>query len=66
MSTIDFTSPKGRLLAVLHYQPEDSSYEELLRELAFASMVDRGLKDADAGNTVSNEEALRQIQSWRK
>jgi predicted transcriptional regulator len=66
MSTVDADSPKNRLLAVLHDQPDDSSYEELLREMAFASMVDRGLKDADAGNVVSNEEALQRIRSWRK
>jgi predicted transcriptional regulator len=66
MSTVDADSPKNRLLAVLQDQPEDSSYEELLREMAFASMVDRGLKDADAGNVVSNEEALQRIRSWRK
>lgn len=66
MSTLDADSPKNRLLAVLQDQPEDSSYEELLREMAFASMVDRGLKDADAGNVVSNEEALQRIRSWRK
>ena len=66
MSTIDSTSPKSRLLAVLHDQPEDSSFEELIRELACASMVARGLKDSDAGNTVSNDEAQQRIQSWRK
>lgn len=66
MSTIDSVSPKSRLLAVLHDQPEDSSFEELIRELAFASMVTRGLKDSDAGNTISNEEARLRIESWRK
>jgi len=33
---------------------------------AFASMVERGLKDADAGNTISNEEAKRRMESWRR
>jgi len=64
VSTVESNSPKSRLLAVLHDQPEDSSYDELLRELAMASMVDRGLKDSDAGNTVSNDEARTRIKLW--
>jgi predicted transcriptional regulator len=47
-------------------QPEDSTYDELLRELAFRRMVNRGLADSAAGRVVSNEEMSRQIQSWRK
>jgi hypothetical protein len=32
------------------------------QELAITSMIDRGMKDADADNTVSNEEALQRIR----
>lgn len=32
-------------------QPDDSSYDERLRELAFARMVDRGLRDSGVGRT---------------
>jgi len=59
-------SAKRQMMAILQQQPEDSSYDELLRELAFGRMVDRGLRDLEAGRTLSNEEALRQIQSWQK
>jgi predicted transcriptional regulator len=54
------------MIAILQQQPEDSSYEELLRELAFGRVVDRGLRDLESGRTISNEEACRQIQSWQK
>ena len=37
---------KDRLRTVIDQQPDDSSFEEILRELAFAAMVDRGLADA--------------------
>lgn len=46
-------------------QPEDSSYDELLRELAFARMIERGLADSDAGRTLSSEEVEERIASWR-
>jgi len=34
-------------------QPEDSSYEEILKELAFARMVERGVADSRAKRTIS-------------
>jgi predicted transcriptional regulator len=56
---------KERMITILQDQPEDSSYDELLRELAFRRMVERGLEDNAAGRVVSNEEMRRQIESWR-
>lgn len=52
----------GQLIAQL---PDDSSYEELVRELAFSVMVRRGLKDSDAGHTISNEEMGHRIRTWQ-
>lgn len=54
------------MIELLDQQPDDSSYDELLRELAFARMVDRGLRDSDEGRTVSNDAMKRTIESWRK
>jgi predicted transcriptional regulator len=62
--SIPVESAKQRLLAILEQQPEDSSYDELLRELAFARMVDRGLKDIESGRTVGNDDMHREIASW--
>ena len=53
----------GQLIA---QQPDDSSYEDLVRELAFSIMVRRGLKDSDAGHTISNEEMRRRIRTWQE
>ena len=55
---------KEQLIRLIEDQPDDSSYEEILRELAFAAMVERGAADSDAGRTVSNEEMARRIESW--
>lgn len=52
----------GQLIA---QQPDDSSYEELVRELAFSIMVRRGLKDSDEGKTISNEEMRHRIRTWQ-
>ncbi len=57
---------KEQMLEIIQGQPDDSSYEELLRELAFEQMVERGFDDADHGRTISNEEMGRRISSWAK
>jgi predicted transcriptional regulator len=57
---------EAQLIRLIEEQPDDSSFEEVLRELAFAAMVERGIADSDAGRTISNEEMARRIESWRK
>lgn len=56
---------KERMTQVIQTQPEDSSYEEILRELAFGLMVERGLKDVRAGEVISNEEMQSRIKLWQ-
>jgi predicted transcriptional regulator len=53
---------KDELRKILNEQPDDSSTEELVRELAFHVMVQRGLADADAGRVISNQEMKHRIQ----
>ena len=38
-------SPKKKMTQIIQEQPDDSSYDEILKELAFARMVERGLND---------------------
>jgi len=54
---------KDELRNILNEQPDDSSTEELERELAFHVMVQRGLTDVDAGRVISNREMKRRITS---
>jgi len=58
-------SPKEELARLIEEQPADSSREEIVRELAFHVMIQRGLADSDARRVVSNEEMARRIRSWR-
>ena len=57
---------KDELTKLIQDQPDDSSYDEILRELAFNLMVHRGLMDSDEGRTISNEEVQRRIRTWQK
>lgn len=55
---------KERMAEVIRSQPEDASYEEIMRELAFERMVERGLEDSRMGRVISNEEMETRVRSW--
>ena len=57
---------KEVMAKIIQAQPDDSSYEEILRELAFSRMVERGLEESIAGRTITDEEMRRRIDEWEK
>lgn len=57
---------KEAMTKIIQEQPEDSSFDEVLRELAFAKMVNKGLSDSDAGRVISGKEMKRRIELWQK
>ena len=59
------STAKEDLTRLIQDQPDDSSSEEIVRELAFHVMVERGLADSDARRVISNDEMARRIRSWR-
>jgi predicted transcriptional regulator len=61
MSTV-----KDELTRLIQDQPEDSSSEDIVRELAFHVVIKRGLADSDAKRVISNEEMGRRIRSWQQ
>ena len=60
------SSVKEEMTRIIQEQPDDSSFDEILRELALARMIDRGVQDSEAGRTISDEEMKRQMNQWRK
>ena len=57
---------KERMKEVIEAQPDDASYDEIMRELAFERMVDRGLADVRGDRVISNEEMGKRIRLWQK
>jgi predicted transcriptional regulator len=60
------STAKEELTRLIDKQPDDRSAEQIVRELAFRVMIQRGLGDSDAGRVISNEEMGRRIRSWQK
>ena len=62
----DMSNAKEKMTEVIQSQPEDATYEEIMRELAFERMVERGLDDVRKGRVISSEDMERQIRTWQK
>ena len=56
---------KQKMKDVIDAQPEDATYEEILRELAFERMMERGITDSREAHVISNDEMKRRIRSWQ-
>ena len=59
------TTAKEQLAKLLKQQPDDSSFEEIVREPAFGVMVQTGPKDSDEGRTISERQVRRRVLQWR-
>ena len=57
---------KDRMSEIIARRPDDSTHDEIFRELAYARMVGRDLGDSEASQTASDDEVRKRIESWRK
>jgi predicted transcriptional regulator len=60
------STAKDTMSRIIAEQPDDSSFEEILRELAMAQMIQRGLEDSRQGRIIENDEMKRRMESWGK
>ena len=57
---------KEQMIDIIKEQPEDSTPEEIIRELVFSNMVERGVQDIEAGRVITNEEMKERIdKKWK-
>ena len=52
---------RERAIELIQQRPPDVSVEEMMEKLYFLSKVERGLRQIDAGQVVSHEEAKRRF-----
>jgi len=52
---------KQKMKRLIEQQPEDATYDGILRELTFARTADRGLADAREGRMVPKDEMGRRM-----
>ena len=56
---------KESIIEIIQAQPDEASYEEIMRELAFERMVERGMEDVWNGRVISNNEMGRRVGGWQ-
>ncbi|MBU1068290.1 hypothetical protein KJ975_01865 [Myxococcota bacterium] len=57
---------KEKMTEVIRLLPEDATYDEIMRELAFEHMVERGMQDVRLGRVITNEMMEHRIGTWQK
>ena len=55
------SSAKTKVLETLSQLPPDATVEEAMERLYFLAKIEEGERQADAGRTMSHEEAKRRI-----
>lgn len=55
---------KEQMIKIITEQPDDSSFEDILYELSFSAMVDRGLRDSQNKNVISTKALKEEIKKW--
>lgn len=46
--------------------PKDASYEDAMERLLFLAKVEKGLQQADAGQTISHDTMKEKMKRWLK
>ncbi len=55
---------KQRMLKAIEELPDNANIEDALERLYLLYKIDRGIKQADAGDLISQEEARQRMEKW--
>ena len=59
------STAKEMVREIVEVQPDDASYEEIMKALTFDRMIVRGMKDVRANRIIDDKELARRIRLWR-
>ena len=57
---------KEKVLQAVENLPDDAPIEEAMERLLFMAKIERGLQQADAGQTISHDEVKERAAKWLK
>lgn len=52
---------KKKILKVVEQLPDDATIEDAIERLYFLAKIEKGVREADAGQTVSHDEAKKRL-----
>jgi predicted transcriptional regulator len=59
-------SDKEAARQIIDALPDEASFEDIRYAIYVRESIERGLRDIEAGNTVSHEEVKREMAAWRE
>jgi predicted transcriptional regulator len=57
---------KEKIIQIVEKLPANATIEEAMERLLFLAKVERGLNQADAGETISHMEVKERMSKWLK
>ena len=57
---------KQKVVRVINGLPEDASIEDAMERLLFLAKIEKGIQQADAGQTISHAEVKGRMAKWLK
>jgi predicted transcriptional regulator len=55
---------KDKALETINNFPQEFDLEELIERLIFVEKIEKGLKQANEGKTISHEEVKNRVKKW--
>ncbi|EDN66322.1 conserved hypothetical protein [Beggiatoa sp. PS] len=62
--SVAVATEKELILQTIHDLPDENCIEEAMERLYLLFKVAKGVKQANAGQTISNEEAKERVKKW--
>ena len=59
-------STKEKVVRAVQDLPEDASVEDAMERLLFLAKIEKGLQQADSGQTVSHLQVKEKMSKWLK
>jgi len=57
---------KEKLVHVIEHLPDDATIEDAMERLLFLAKVERGIQQADAGETIPHAQVKERMAKWLK
>ncbi|MEX2605823.1 MAG: hypothetical protein WD708_00620 [Kiritimatiellia bacterium] len=57
---------KDKVIQAVQNLPDDASIEDAMERLLFLVKIERGLQQADAGQTISHAQVRERMSKWLK
>ena len=57
---------KQKVIRAVQSLPDDASFEDAMERLLFLAKVEKGLQQADLGQTIAHEKIKQKTKKWLK